>query len=581
MSHETVPDETYVFNWVVPEDAKCPTPDGEVICQYEFLTTTTSTSTTSSTTSTTSSTTTTVTFPPGLWIEAFDDLHWEDDVGYSGGHFTWTGTQWEQNGTPRSGRLSAIGAWYVGFQPTHIRISFTGPSKIDWVLESAGGVDTIGQATDYNSDDIVALDWSGGNDLDRLEFNWTNLDLVIPPLTIEFFASGLTTSSTTTTTTTSSTTTSSTTSSSSTTSTTYPYVWEALTGPEYWEDAGEPVPLAWDVFSTRWEAQGGGNDTGLQPLGTWSVGLRPTAIRMNYGPSHEVRIKDTNGDTIGYSPLYASGDPIPLTFGSFDIGEILLSNVDSNLVITKIELLLSGYITTTSSTTSSSSTTTTTTAPPKLFLFDEFDDASIDANWDSIVSENNGGTVTEQSDRLELLLNTKGKNESRIRAQQTGVKGFSVGGDLNGGFDIYTKVHIPTLSDLSKNSSGESVYAQVELTFSGSGNDDRIYLRLFWTGSQIDIRYFAYDGSNSVSGTAVAAISENEVWLRFYYVPKDGEIKMYYALTAPGAWTYVPNGKPAPRPDVHPDFRFNIQSGSNDSGRQILTWCEYVRDLTP
>jgi hypothetical protein len=56
VSHETVPDETYVDNWVVPEDAKCPTPDGEVICQSEFLTTTTSTSTTSSTSSTTSST---------------------------------------------------------------------------------------------------------------------------------------------------------------------------------------------------------------------------------------------------------------------------------------------------------------------------------------------------------------------------------------------------------------------------------------------------------------------------------------------------------------------------------------------
>jgi hypothetical protein len=57
VSHETVPDETYVWNWTVPEGEKCPTPDGEVICQYEFLTTTTSTTTTSSTSTTTTSAT--------------------------------------------------------------------------------------------------------------------------------------------------------------------------------------------------------------------------------------------------------------------------------------------------------------------------------------------------------------------------------------------------------------------------------------------------------------------------------------------------------------------------------------------
>ena len=57
VSHETVPDETYVFNWVVPEDTKCPTPDGEVICEYLFLTTTTSTTTTTSSSTTTTSAT--------------------------------------------------------------------------------------------------------------------------------------------------------------------------------------------------------------------------------------------------------------------------------------------------------------------------------------------------------------------------------------------------------------------------------------------------------------------------------------------------------------------------------------------
>jgi hypothetical protein len=183
--------------------------------------TTSSTTSTTATASTTSSTTsTTATFPPGLWLEAFDNLHWQDDVGYTGGHFTWTGTQWEQLALLRSGRLSAIGVWYIGYQPTHVRITFTGPTTVDWVLESAGGVDTIGQATGYSSGSPVGLDWSGGNDLDRLEFNWTSTGLIIPPFTMEFYVPGATTSSSTTSTSTTSTTTTVSTSSSTTSSST-------------------------------------------------------------------------------------------------------------------------------------------------------------------------------------------------------------------------------------------------------------------------------------------------------------------------------------------------------------------------
>lgn len=217
VSHETVPDETYAWNWVVPEDSKCPTPDGEVICEYQYVTTTTSTTTTTTSASTTSSSSTTTTTLYGEFLEAFDNTYWEDDASFLGGHFTWTGTEWEQLASPRTGQLLAIGGWYVGYRPYKARITFSGPATVDWELRSSVG-DIIGQATGYTSGTWVALDFSAGNDIAELEFSWSGAGLTIPPLTIQFFR--IVTTSSTTTSTTSSTSSTTTTTMTSTTSST-------------------------------------------------------------------------------------------------------------------------------------------------------------------------------------------------------------------------------------------------------------------------------------------------------------------------------------------------------------------------
>jgi len=155
-------------------------------------------------------------------------------------------------------------------------------------------------------------------------------------------------STTTTTTTTTSSTVSTTSSTASSTSTTVPLMWVEVFGPSYWGDAGLTVPIDWDVGGERYEAGGGGSPGALEAVASWATGLRPAAIRFNYGPSHEVTIKDTNGDTIGYSGLYASGDPIPLTFGSYDLDQIYFNGagINSDLTITNIEVQFEGWATT-------------------------------------------------------------------------------------------------------------------------------------------------------------------------------------------------------------------------------------------
>ncbi len=120
-------------------------------------------------------------------------------------------------------------------------------------------------------------------------------------------------------------TTSTSTTTSTTTTTTTTLWWVEKTDDTFWEDAGEVETMLWNVSGWWWPSSGGGAG-GIQPISTWANGYRPVAMRMTTNESMGMTIKDTNGDTIGgYGASYTSGTLLPLTFGSYDIGEIYMN----------------------------------------------------------------------------------------------------------------------------------------------------------------------------------------------------------------------------------------------------------------
>ncbi len=358
----------------------------------------------------------------------------------------------------------------------------------------------------------------------------------------------------------------------------------------YWQDAGEAVHYSWT--GSTWLADLASDDAGLAPIGTWSTGLRPTALIMNYGPTEEVTIKDTNGDTIGYAALYTSGEELELTFGNYDIGTMTCDNVDSNQVITNIRFVEvdttivvdSGDATGTTnwtldtvlSSAGNAENTITVTAvddwtPPlsgsdtlivtysapsqqyDQMFYDNFGDGSLDPTWSVTGSTN----VVEAGGYL--TFNSAADDGLDVRQTLT----------VNTDFDVYGQVEL----DTQNNTVISSTWRQ---SFLPSGLQSA-ELRLERNSGLYDIRYTFYDGAGSDTGT-VDNIGQDNCWFRTRYRPSQGdtELRLFYSLTTPtleGHWTEFssPTRSVIPDPaELDPIFLMESVSDEFASSTQII-----------
>lgn len=221
------------------------------------------------------------------------------------------------------------------------------------------------------------------------------------------------------------------------------------------------------------------------------------------------------------------------------------------------------------------------------FLYDEFDDASIDSLWDKTGTTGAGGSIVESSknDRLEFNVNAFSKTTTGLWLAQGDVvtePASLVGGiDETVGFDqawdVYWRMAIPDLAWLTKNAAGRSVTFQTRMWFFGAGSED-IFTQLTWTGTVIRILVGTSGGSNLV----VDSLTDNNIWFRHKWQPGDTEISMFYALTDPsvGGWT-GPNypTKANPQPTGHTGMEWEYRISSNILGGHQC-FIEFVRPWT-
>ena len=120
-----------------------------------------------------------------------------------------------------------------------------------------------------------------------------------------------------------------------TTTTTAPFL--DFTDDTYWQDSGRPDPIAWS--GTFWWPQIGNGIEGLEPIGVWSLGFRPTEIRITFRNSGSINLTvyDTENNVLGTVVTYLTGEALALTFAGYDIGEIIFDNNSSTIEYDTIE----------------------------------------------------------------------------------------------------------------------------------------------------------------------------------------------------------------------------------------------------
>jgi hypothetical protein len=98
------------------------------------------------------------------WVSYFDNTNWSGSSGT-----TWDGSKWVAGDNGGNGwvALNKIGTWYIGLRPTHIRVTATNNSA-DIDLQVNADHFTILDDENYQSGNIVALDFSGGEDIDGI-----------------------------------------------------------------------------------------------------------------------------------------------------------------------------------------------------------------------------------------------------------------------------------------------------------------------------------------------------------------------------------------------------------------------------
>jgi hypothetical protein len=95
----------------------------------------------------------------------------------------------------------------------------------------------------------------------------------------------------------------------------------------------------WD----SWDGGPGGHILWIEDISTWTSGYRPSKVRLTFNTTgytlFGLTIQDSNGDFILNISDPVSGEEYDLTFGSFDIDELILNRFGAAIGLTNIEFL--------------------------------------------------------------------------------------------------------------------------------------------------------------------------------------------------------------------------------------------------
>ena len=118
----------------------------------------------------------------------------------------------------------------------------------------------------------------------------------------------------------------------------------------YWEPTNPEFDQGyWDSTSNEWVSQSifptfFPHEVNIQDIGSWVNGYRPTFIKIYYTgglpATIQFRLVDSNSQLIAISTFgYTSGDRVRVTFGSFDIDSIYMTNTWNDDVEFRIYLI--------------------------------------------------------------------------------------------------------------------------------------------------------------------------------------------------------------------------------------------------
>lgn len=129
------------------------------------------------------------TSPPAAgWQAKFDDTHWERGSGYT--QPNWDGSKWQVTANAEAD-LTVLGTWFVGYRPTHIRVTLDpGASSTEFLRLHATFPKVIVYEIPYASATELALTFGGGagdSDWDITEIHFGAVVSGIDITNIEFY----------------------------------------------------------------------------------------------------------------------------------------------------------------------------------------------------------------------------------------------------------------------------------------------------------------------------------------------------------------------------------------------------------
>lgn len=155
------------------------------------------------------------------------------------------------------------------------------------------------------------------------------------------------------------------------------------------------------------------------------------------------------------------------------------------------------------------------------FFYDEFDDASIDPEWDIGVG---AGSVVEQNDRVEVTANNDNQYDF---GQNFTVPVFDIWAKVQFGEDVTTQNGNVILSSLVWDVTNVDII-QLNLIYNGGNDKYELYYIFFKTAVE--------------AGFITTDLGQDFIYVRLRFLPGDSRGRMYYSLTEPVLdtdWTEV------------------------------------------
>lgn len=359
-----------------------------------------------------------------------------------------------------------------------------------------------------------------------------------------------TTTSTSTTTSTATTSTSTTSTTTTTTTTTTPFL--DFTNDTYWQDSGRPDPIQWS--GTYWWPQFGNGIEGLEPIGLWSLGFRPTKMRITFRNSASVNLTayDTMSNVLGTAAGYLPGEELALTFVGYDIGEIIFDNDSSTIEYDTIEFAGTAYA----------------------FTPDEFNDANIGDWWTfntlrpwetgGGVGESPGGIAVEEAGLMKLQLPANVGTGQNAKVIQT----------IDGGFDVYIQGQVLE--------SGGGGTDGTELFFAIYDTQTQWGLSFEYGYDQGSTNWNLYAWTRTTGGTAannqMGTFVPDTIWLRIRYRAGDAAPTMWYSFNDGHPWIAAAVGGNDLTLVDFSDLRMELVGRQYDSGGTADVHFDFVRE---